>query len=118
MGLRLGLLSPRHHVLVEVFTRVGCGLCQHAERLVAEEARRAEIRYVDVDADPELQRRYNVRVPVVAVNGREIAEAHLAPGSVRRAVRRARLGRSWSRAEHTRDDRTRAPGVRRRRAGD
>lgn len=110
LGLRRPFLRPRHPVLVEVFTRVGCGLCRQAERLVAEEARRAEIRYVDVDADPELQCRYHVRVPVVAVNGHEIAEAHLAPGSVRRAVRRARLGRSWPQAELPNHTRTRASG--------
>ncbi|MDP8960093.1 MAG: glutaredoxin family protein [Actinomycetota bacterium] len=95
---------------MEVYTRVGCGLCEHAERLVAEEARSAEIRYVDIDADPELQRRYHVRVPVVAVNGHEIAEAHLEPGCVRRAVRRARRRRSRSGAEPPRDDRTRTSG--------
>ncbi|MDP8927115.1 MAG: glutaredoxin family protein [Actinomycetota bacterium] len=108
--MSLGFLRRRHPVLVEVYTRVGCGLCEHAERLVAEEARSAEIRYVDVDADPELQRRYHVRVPVVAVNGHEVAEAHLAPGCVRRAVRRARRGRSGSGTEGTRDGRTRTAG--------
>ncbi len=89
-ALKLGLLRGRRRVVVEVYTRAGCGLCERAERLVAREATRAEIRYVDVDADPELQRRYNVRVPVVSVNGHEIAEAHLPAGMVRRAVRRAR----------------------------
>ncbi|MFN2557463.1 MAG: glutaredoxin family protein [Nitriliruptorales bacterium] len=79
-------------MVVEVYTRVGCGLCERAERLVASEAGRAEIRYVDVDTDPELQRRYNVRVPVVAVNGHEIAEALIPPGAIRRAVRQARGG--------------------------
>ena len=89
-AVRRGLLGTRRPVLVEVYTRAGCGLCERAERLVAQEASRAEIRYLDVDADPELQRRYNSRVPVVAVNGHEIAEAHVPPGTVRRAVRRAR----------------------------
>lgn len=105
--MRLGLLRSRRPVLVEVYTRAGCGLCEQAERLAAEEARGAEIRYVDVDADPELQRRYHVRVPVVAVNGHEIAEGHVPAGTVRRGVRRARYGRSRPSAEPVRDKQSR-----------
>ncbi len=97
-ALKRGLLRGRRPVVVEVYTRAGCGLCEKAERLVAREAPGAEIRYVDVDADPELQRRYNIRVPVVAVNGHEIAEAQVPAGTVRRAVRRARGQRAATEA--------------------
>ncbi len=107
--MRLGLLRTRPRVLVEVYTRAGCGLCERVERLVVQEARRAEIRYVDIDGDPELQRRYNIRVPVVAVNGHEIAEAHVPPGTVRRAVRRARRWPS-PRVEDSPDVRLRVAG--------
>lgn len=79
----------RRHV-VTVFTRDGCGLCREAEALVAREARGHDVQRVDVDADPGLQRRYNVRVPVVAVDGVEIAEGRLEPGAVRTALRAAR----------------------------
>jgi glutaredoxin len=78
---------------VVVYTREGCGLCRRAEELVAREARRAEVRTVDVDTDPQLQRRYTVRVPVVTVDGEEVAELEVAPGEVRRAVARARRAR-------------------------
>jgi glutaredoxin len=78
---------------VVVYTRAGCGLCRRAEALVAREARRAAVQHVDVDAAPELQRRYGVRVPVVVVDGAEVAELELAPGVVARAVRGARRGR-------------------------
>ena len=72
---------------VVVYTRAGCGLCREAEQLVAREARGHLVRHVDVDADPDLQRAYNVRVPVVEVDGREVAEGRLAPGVVREALR-------------------------------
>jgi glutaredoxin len=75
---------------VVVYTRAGCGLCRRAEELVAREARRAAVRHVDVDTDAELVRRYGVRVPVVTVDGTEVAELEVAPGVVRRAVRAAR----------------------------
>lgn len=80
----------RHRPEVVVYTRAGCGLCRRAEALVAAEARRVTRRSVDVDADPELTARYGVRVPVVCVDGVEVAELELAPGTVRRAVRASR----------------------------
>jgi glutaredoxin len=78
---------------VVVYTRAGCGLCRRAEELVRREARRCDVRLVDVDTDPDLQRRYTVRVPVVTVDGVEVAELEVAPGEVRRAVSRARRRR-------------------------
>lgn len=80
--------------VVTVYTRAGCGLCATAEELVAREARRADVVVVDVDGDPDLQRAYHVRVPVVVVDGREIAEVVVRPGEVRAAVLAARRSRS------------------------
>lgn len=80
---------PRRAVTVTVYTRQGCGLCRRAEELVAAEAPRAEVTLVDVDTDPDLQRRYHVRVPVVVVDGEEVADLDVAAGVVRRAVSRA-----------------------------
>jgi glutaredoxin len=81
---------PRRRPEVVVYTRQGCGLCRRAEELVAREARRAEVRHVDVDTDEGLIRRYGVRVPVVTVDEVEVAELEVAAGTVRRAVRAAR----------------------------
>src|SRR5680860_437262 len=79
--------------VVTVFTRRGCGLCVAVERAVAAEAGRATVTLVDIDNDPELTRRYHVRVPVVLVDGVEVAEVQVVPGVVRRALRRARWRR-------------------------
>jgi glutaredoxin len=86
-------LVRRHRPEVVVHTRQGCGLCRRAEALVAREARRADVRHVDVDTDEALVARYGVRVPVVTVDGEEVAELEVAPGTVRRAVRAARRAR-------------------------
>lgn len=83
-------MRRRHRPRVVVYTRQRCGLCATAEQQVRAEARHAEVELVDVDADPELQRRYHVRVPVVEVDGVEVGELQLAPGQVRAAVRAAR----------------------------
>ena len=76
-------------VRVVVYTRNGCGLCREAERVAVDEAGEERVRLVDVDADPDLQRAYNVRVPVVEVDGVEVAELVVAPGTVRDALARA-----------------------------
>jgi len=78
---------------IVVHTRAGCGLCERAEHLARREGRRAEVQFVDVDSDEELVRRHGVRVPVVEVDGREVAAFELRPGVIRREVRRARRRR-------------------------
>lgn len=82
-----------HRPQIVVYTRERCGLCREAERLVAAEAGRAEVRHVDIDADDDLIRRYTIRVPVITVDGVEVAEGQVEPGQVRRALRAARRGR-------------------------
>jgi hypothetical protein len=61
---------------VTLYTRVGCHLCEEAERVLGEERALTPFRLelVDIDRDPELARRYGVRVPVVAMDGVELFE--------------------------------------------
>jgi glutaredoxin len=64
---------------VTVYTRQGCHLCDDAIAVVRNVATgRARIELIDIDADPDLVERYTVRVPVIAVDGVEIAEYHIA----------------------------------------
>jgi hypothetical protein len=77
--------------VITVYTRQRCGLCREAEAVVTRVARRAaDVRLVDVDADPTLTDRYTVRVPVVAVDGVEIAEFHVDAHALRAKLREAR----------------------------
>ncbi len=80
---------------VTVYTREGCGLCRTAERLAAKEAGAHALVLVDIDGDPDLQRRYNIRVPVIAIDGVEVIEGHVEAGQVRRALRAAGHGGGW-----------------------
>lgn len=100
MALTIGTGRRRQRSTVEVFTRERCGLCATAEEIVRDEAGRAEVRFIDIDTDEELVRRYHIRVPVVVVDGREVAEGRVEPGDIRTALRRARKGRwsEWRRA--------------------
>ena len=74
---------------VTLYTRAGCHLCADAEAVL----RRARVGtpfaldVVDVDRDPELARRYGVRVPVVAVDGVERFEYEVPPDLLQQALR-------------------------------
>jgi glutaredoxin len=58
---------------VTLYTRAGCHLCETAAAVLAAERDRSrfDLEVVDVDAEPELTRRYGLRVPVVAIDGVE-----------------------------------------------
>ena len=76
---------------VTLYTRTGCHLCEEAGRVLRAEQAAAgfALELVDIDRDPELARRYGVRVPVVAVDGEELFEYEVPPDLLR-----ARLGRA------------------------
>ncbi|HUH06920.1 MAG TPA: glutaredoxin family protein [Egibacteraceae bacterium] len=94
--MRLGRRPDRP--VVTVYTRQRCGLCRAAEAVVARVARgRARVELVDIDADRVLTERYTIRVPVVAVDGVEIAEHQLEPDQLRAAIRIAGRARRAAR---------------------
>lgn len=58
---------PQHEVIL--YTRVGCHLCDVSrETLVAHGLTPLD---VDIDADPELRAKYDWKVPVISIDGRE-----------------------------------------------
>jgi len=56
--------------LVTLYTRAGCCLCDEAKQVLAGLRRGADfdLEELDIDLDPELRRRYNDEVPVIAIN--------------------------------------------------
>ena len=66
-----------HEVLV--YSRVGCHLCDVVKEQLERLRSRADFtwREVDIDADPDLQQRYNEEVPVVFIDGRKAFKYHL-----------------------------------------
>jgi glutaredoxin len=75
---------------VTLYTRAGCHLCEEAERILRREQRATpfHLELVDIDRDPELARRYGVRVPVVALDGEDLFDYEVPVDLLR-----ARLGR-------------------------
>lgn len=66
-------------------TRAGCHLCEDALALLRELG--VEPRQRDVDADAELFRLYDFRVPVVLVDGQVVGEGRLDRQAMNRALR-------------------------------
>ncbi len=64
---------------VVVYSRVGCHLCEVVKATIKQIESEATFqwRVVDIDADPELRRRYNDEVPVVFIDGRKAFKYHM-----------------------------------------
>ena len=78
----------RSRHLVTLYHAAGCHLCESAKRVLAEV--RAEVPFeleeVDIGGEPELERRYRERIPVVAVDGEEAFTFFVHPDGLRRRL--------------------------------
>lgn len=74
---------------VVLYAAAGCHLCESARRVL--ERVRAEVPFaleeVDIGGNPELERRYRERIPVVALDGEEVFEYFVHPDALRRRLR-------------------------------
>ena len=68
----------RHLVL---YTRAQCGLCHEMLAAAQPVAERhgLTIECIDIDADPALSAAYNTAIPVLELDGEEVARYHLDP---------------------------------------
>ena len=79
--------TTRTLILVRVAPPLDAGeLVQHMTQLVDGTLQRRERIEVDVDSDPELQRRYTEQVPVTFVDGRQHDYWRVDPDRLRRAL--------------------------------
>jgi thioredoxin reductase (NADPH) len=72
-----------------VLSRVECSLCEQLLTELAEElspAEAARVSVVDVDADPELVRKYGHRVPVLLADGEFVCDYRLDRARVQQIV--------------------------------
>lgn len=63
--------------LVTLYARAGCHLCDDALALLQKLAPRYRFRIqvIDIESDDDLLRRYLFEIPVIAIDGEEIAKA-------------------------------------------
>lgn len=73
---------------VVVYTRAGCHLCDEAMAILR--GLRSEVSFelseVDIEQDDVLLKLYQWRIPVVTVDGVEVAAAPIAAADLRRAL--------------------------------
>jgi glutaredoxin len=69
-----------------LYTRRGCHLCEAAEDMVAAHAHSAAVEILDVDADPLLQQRYGLRVPVLTADGTVVMEGRFDESALARLL--------------------------------
>ncbi len=76
---------------VRVYGARGCHLCESAMRVI--ERVRAELPFeveeIDITDDPELERRYRERIPVVEIGGQEAFTYFVHPDALRRRLLRS-----------------------------
>ena len=70
--------------VVTLYGKPDCCLCDEAKAAIdAVRAERPfELQQVDVTQDPELERRYGERLPVVAIDGVDAFELHVDPSQL------------------------------------
>ena len=64
---------------VTLYTKADCGLCEEAASMLKRLQRkiRFDIEYVNIETDANATERYGSRIPVIAVDGEEVAAAPL-----------------------------------------
>jgi glutaredoxin len=73
---------------VTIYLADGCHLCESAQRVLATVREEIPFRLVEIaiDGDPELERDYRERIPVVAVDGQEAFTYFVHPDALRRRL--------------------------------
>jgi glutaredoxin len=79
---------------VTFYGKPGCHLCDEAREVVerVRATHRFDLTEVDVSLDPLLHRRYGERIPVLELDGEEVAEFFVSEASLRERL--DRVGRS------------------------
>ncbi len=64
---------------VVVYSRKGCHLCESVKETLKQVQSEADYQWreVDIDGDPELQRKYTEEVPVIFIDGRKAFKYHM-----------------------------------------
>lgn len=76
-------------VHARLYVRADCLLCEEAQALLREfeRAGRLDLRLVDIDDDPALQRRYGITIPVLEIDNGPSLEWPFGRADLRRALR-------------------------------
>jgi hypothetical protein len=75
-------------VLVRLYTRPGCHLCDVAREVILLERVRIPFGFeeIDIEGDDTLELEYGIRIPVVTIDGEERFEIEVDPAEFRAAL--------------------------------
>ena len=77
-------------IVLTLYSRPGCHLCDEMKAVVQRVARAAEvpitIEEIDISTDPDLEARYGVEIPVLLVDGRKAAKYRVTEQEVMRIL--------------------------------
>jgi thiol-disulfide isomerase/thioredoxin len=78
-------------IVLTIYSRSGCHLCDEMKAIVQRVARSAPrpitIQEIDISTDPDLEARYGVEIPVLLVDGRKIAKYRVTEEELTRILR-------------------------------
>jgi hypothetical protein len=76
-------------MLVRLYARPGCHLCDVAREVIEAERGRSDFMFeeVSVEGDDRLELEYGIRIPVVTIDGREAFEIEVDAGEFATLVR-------------------------------
>jgi glutaredoxin len=82
-------------IALTLYSRPGCHLCDEMKAVVARVAARipVSLEEVDISADPDLEARYGLDIPVLTVGNRRIGKYRIGEAELLRALE-ARGGRA------------------------
>jgi glutaredoxin len=75
---------------VKVYSRPSCHLCDEAKAVIEGVRRRFDfiLNVINVESDPELEKRYGEQIPVVFINGDEAFRYHVDAVEFEKKVKR------------------------------
>ena len=93
MPMRHGpMATPEPSVSVVVYGRTGCHLCEEATRILTDlrsSGSSFSLSEINIEESDDLHSRYLERIPVIEVNGEEVAELDVSRAELEAALTRA-----------------------------
>jgi glutaredoxin len=73
---------------VIMYTKIGCPLCEKAKRVLIElqEERSFNLQEIDIYQDDSLLEKYQLMIPVVAIDGEEVAFGQIQKVEIRKRL--------------------------------
>ena len=86
-----------HPLALIIYSRPGCHLCEEMKALVTRVIDRtntaARLEEINVETDPDLERRFGLEVPVLMLNGKKVAKFRVSAETLERVLTAGGAGR-------------------------